>query len=68
MRRLTVTLLAFGLVDIANAHSLDRGHELVDALWHQVIGSHHLPFSIGLMVGGAVLFVIGRWISTHRGR
>jgi len=66
MRRLTVTLLAFGLVDIANAHSLDRGHELVDALWHQVIGSHHLPITIGLIASGVVLYFIRRWISKYR--
>ena len=43
MRRFITTLLASGLANIASAHTLDSEHRLAESLWHQVMGSHHLP-------------------------
>ncbi len=60
MRQRIVILLMTGLTNIAFGHTLDSEHSLVDTLWHQVMGSHHLPYTLGLVVGGAVLLTIIR--------
>ena len=63
MQRYVVILLTIGLTGIAgiaNAHTLDSEHSLVETLWHQVMGSHHLPYTLGLLACGVVLFLIGR--------
>jgi len=62
MRRFAATLLMIGLSGIANAHTLDSERSLVETLWHQVLGGHHLPYTLGLMACGVVLFLIGRRI------
>ena len=60
MRRYAVILLTIGLAGIANAHTLGSEHSLAETLWHQVMGSNHLPYTLGLLVCGVVLFLIGR--------
>ena len=69
MRQIIVILLSIGLVDIALGHTLDNEHGLVETLWHQVMGLHHLPYTLGLIVGGVVLLAIfGRRIVRRRTR
>lgn len=60
MRRYAVSLLTIGLANIASAHSLDSEHSLVQTLWHQVLGNHHLPYTLGLMACGVAIFLLGR--------
>jgi len=66
MRQLTVALLMIGATNLVNAHVLGDDHSLTDTLRHQLIGSHHLLFTVGLLVGSVALFVIGRWLSKRR--
>jgi hypothetical protein len=66
MRQLTVALLTIGATNLANAHVLGGDHGLTEALWHQLIGSHHLLFTGGLLAGTVALIIIGRWISKRR--
>ena len=63
MRQLTVALLTIGMTELANAHVLGGDHGLTEALWHQLIGNHHLLFTGGLLAGSLALIIIGRWIS-----
>ncbi len=60
MRSYVVILLTIGLAGMANAHTLDSEHGLAETLWHQVLGGHHLPYTLGLLACGVVLFLIGR--------
>lgn len=59
MRLITGLLLLTGIAGPAMAHTGDG--VLVSALTHQLIGLHHLPFSILLVV--AVILVIRWWQS-----
>jgi len=69
MRQIIVILLSIGLVDIAFGHTLDSEHSLVESLWHQLAGIHHLPYTMGLIVGGIVMLaVVGRRIVRYRTR
>ena len=69
MRQILLILLTIGLNDIAFGHTLDSEHSLVETLWHQVMGMHHLPYTLGLIVAGVVLLAImGRRIVRHRTR
>ena len=69
MRQIIVILLSIGLANIAFGHTLDSEHSLVESLWHQLVGIHHLPYTMGLIVGGIVMLaVIGRRIVRYRTR
>jgi len=69
MRQIIVILLSIGLADIAFGHTLDSEHSLVESLWHQLVGIHHLPYTIGLIVTSIVMLaVIRRRILRHRTR
>ena len=69
MRQTIVTLLMLGLANIASGHTLDSEHRLVETLWHQIFGVHHLPYTLGLLVGGMVLLAIfGRRIVRRKSR
>ena len=57
MRLLTSFLLSAGFAGPAIAHT-GNGSTL-EALSHQLVGLHHLPFS--LVALAAVVFVIGCW-------
>ena len=50
----TLTLLA-GSTSPAYAHTLPL-HEGIAALYHQLLGMHHLPFTVVLIVLGVALF------------
>jgi predicted transporter len=62
MRTITGLLLLTGFAGTAMAHTGDG--ILLTALFHQLFGLHHLPFSILLIV--AAVFAIRRWQSSKR--
>ena len=64
MRQLLALFLIPGISGIAAAHTLDDKDGLVTQLYHQVLGSHHLPLTMLLIVGGIVL--LWRWQKAHR--
>lgn len=66
MKRVAIMLPAIGLTDIAAAHTLDGSHSTAEALWHQVSAGHHMFFTLGVIAGGVALYLIGRWIESHR--
>lgn len=69
MRQTIVTLLMLGLANIASGHTLDSEHSLVETLWHQILGVHHLPYTLGLLFGSVILLaVIGRRMARRRTR
>jgi len=63
MRTITGLLLLTGFAGTAMAHTGDG--ILLTSLSHQLLGLHHLPFSILLIV--AAIFAIHRWRSSKRG-
>ena len=69
MRKILVILLTIGLTNIAFGHTLDSEHGLVETFWHQLAGLHHLPVTLGLIVGSVVfLAIMRRRIARHRTR
>jgi hypothetical protein len=64
MRQLLALILIPGFSGIAAAHTLDDKDGLVTQLYHQVLGSHHLPLTMLLIVGGIVL--LRRWQKARR--
>jgi len=61
MRHSIIIMLTLGLTNTAFAHTLDSEHSLVETLWHQLMGGHHLPYTLGLLGGALVLLaIIGR--------
>ncbi|MDH3273186.1 MAG: hypothetical protein OEM99_01460 [Gammaproteobacteria bacterium] len=64
MRQLLALFLILGISGIAAAHTLDDKDGLVTQLYHQVLGSHHLPLTMLLIVGGVVL--LWRWQKVRR--
>jgi hypothetical protein len=55
MRLLTTLILAIGTSGIAAAHALDGDDALLVQLYHQVLGSHHVPLTVLLITAGIVL-------------
>lgn len=67
MRQITFIMLTIGLAGIASGHTLDSEHRLVDTLWHQLVGSHHLPYNLGLLCAGIILLaIVGRRMAKQR--
>jgi len=66
MRGYLVSLLTIGLTSTANAHTLDGEHSMVQALWHQVTGGHHLPYTITVIGAVAVIVLVGRRTSRRQ--
>ena len=67
MRHSIVIMLTLGLSNIAFAHTLDSEHSLVETLWHQFMGGHHLPHTLALLGGAFILLVIiQRQVAKHR--
>jgi hypothetical protein len=64
MRQLLALFLIPGISGSAVAHTLDDKDGLVTQLYHQVLGSHHLPLTMLLIVGGIVL--LRRWQKARR--
>lgn len=54
MRLISCLFFIFGATNIAVAHTLGSDHSLAERLSHQVLGSHHLPLTILLIVVGIV--------------
>ena len=59
MKRILTTLMLAGIAPIAGAHTLDTAGGLATALEHELLGSHHLPFTLLLVIIGVAL-IIGR--------
>lgn len=55
MRKILTLLLCTGMARIADAHTLAADDGLPVQLLHQILGSHHLPLTALLIVGGIVL-------------
>jgi hypothetical protein len=67
MRHSIIILLTLILSSSAFAHTLDSEHSLVESLWHQLIGGHHLPLTLALLGGAFILLVIiRRQVTKHR--
>ncbi len=64
MRLLLTLFLIAGTSGIAAAHTLDGDDGLVTQLYHQLLGSHHLPLTVLFMVVGIVL--LRRWRRARR--
>ena len=64
MRQLLALTLIPGFSGIAAAHTLDDKDGLVTQLYHQVLGSHHMPLTLLLIVGGIVL--MRQWRKARR--
>ncbi len=56
-RLIALTLLA---APLAQAHTLDPEEGVVTALGHELLGSHHLPLTLLLVVVGIGLFRVWR--------
>ena len=54
MRLISGLLILFGAAEFVAAHSLDGDHGLAEQVGHQLIGFHHLPFTILLIAAGLV--------------
>ena len=55
MKRTLSTLLLTGIAPVAGAHTLDTAGGLISALGHELLGLHHLPFTLLLVVIGVAL-------------
>lgn len=67
MRHSIVIMLTLGLTNTAFAHTLDNEHSLVQTLWHQLTGGHHLPYTLALLGGAFILLaIIRRQVAKHR--
>jgi len=59
MKKLITTITLLAVSGTASAHTLSF-HDGVAALYHQLLGMHHLPFTLLLVVIGIALFVSWR--------
>ena len=64
MRLLLTLFLIAGTSGIAAAHTLDDKDGLLTQLYHQLLGSHHLPLTMLIIVGAIVL--LKRWQKARR--
>ena len=67
MRHSIVFMLTLGLTNTAFAHTLENEHSLVETIWHQLMGGHHLPYTLALLGGAFILLeIIRRQVAKHR--
>ena len=59
-RFLTGAILAAGIPGIAAAHTLSDSEGVIAQLWHELLGWHHLPLTLLLVVVGVVAWVAYR--------
>ena len=64
MRLLLTIFLIAGTSGIAAAHTLDSKDGLLTQLYHQLLGSHHVPLTVLLIVAGIAL--LRRWQKARR--
>jgi hypothetical protein len=64
MRLLLTIFLITGTSGIAAAHTLDSKDGLLTQLYHQLLGSHHLPLTVLFIVAGIVF--LRQWRGTRR--
>ena len=66
MRYSIIIMLILGLSNSVFAHTLDSEHGMVETLWHQLVGGHHLPYTLGMLGALILLAIIGRLVAKHR--
>jgi len=54
MRLISCLFFIFGATNIAVGHTLGSDHSLAERMSHQLLGSHHLPLTVLLIVVGVV--------------
>ena len=64
MRLFLSMLLLAAVSRIASAHTLGSEDGVLVQLWHQLLGLHHFPLTILLLVAGIV--VLRHWKKTRR--
>jgi len=55
MRLLLSLILFAGVSRMATAHTLGSEDGVIVQLWHQILGLHHLPLTVLLIVAGVIL-------------
>lgn len=56
MPRITIALLLIVFSGAVHADVLDHQHGLVMQLVHQTLGAHHLPYTLIVIVAGAIVY------------
>jgi len=64
MRLLLSLFLLAGVSRIAVAHTLGNEDGFVVQLWHQLLGLHHFPLTVLLIVAGTLLLL--NWRKARR--
>lgn len=52
MRLISSLFIIIATMEVAGAHTLDGDHNLAEQLGHQLLGTHHLPVTLILIVAG----------------
>jgi hypothetical protein len=55
-RLITLLALSTALAGAAGAHTLDAGAGMASQLWHELLGGHHLPLTLLLVVVGVLAY------------
>jgi len=55
-KAIALLTLTMGYAGAAGAHTLDAGEGLAAQLWHELLGVHHLPLTLLLVVVGALAY------------
>jgi hypothetical protein len=64
MRIFLGLMLLAGVSRIASAHTLGNEDGVLVQLWHQLLGLHHLPLTVLLIVAG--IMVLRNWRKARR--
>lgn len=62
MRLVSSLFLIIATMEGAGAHTLDGNHNLAEQLGHQLLGTHHLPVTLLLIVAG----ITALWMSWQK--
>jgi hypothetical protein len=54
-RLILSSLFVSGFPDIAGAHTLAGAESLLSQMHHQIVGLHHLPLTLILILGGSIV-------------
>ena len=55
-KTISLLTLSTAFAGSASAHTLDAGAGLASQLWHELLGGHHLPLTMLLVVIGFVAY------------
>jgi hypothetical protein len=61
MKLISSLIVFIGTADVAGAHGLESDASLADQLSHQVLGLHHLPVTVILIVAGLIMLRVVHW-------